>query len=186
MSENIELKKRLEDLELNNKTLLSQLQKMQNTLNQSNTNQFGTILMVVVLFFAVVLGVWSPLLTKDQLSSSSSSSSSTTSSSSSSSSTATRAASTSASSNSKTASENTLKSVVEGEEIIPFKSYASKNLKSRVLVAVDDELVSFDVAALGENVGGDGGWGGGGGIISCNNNNNINNNIRRITSVIIL
>jgi hypothetical protein len=90
VNENAALKKKLEDLELNNKSLLSQLQKMQatlasqqtvsnnnatsststecNCLNTVSTNQFGTLLMVLVLFFAVLLGVWSPLLTKDQIS----------------------------------------------------------------------------------------------------------------------
>lgn len=81
INENVELKKRLEDLELNNKSLLTQLQKMQASLENSNqsdlieissaqtnsTNQFGTLLMVLVLFFAVVLGVWSPVFTKDQM-----------------------------------------------------------------------------------------------------------------------
>ena len=80
INENVELKKRLEDLELNNKSLLSQLQKMQASLENSNqsdlieinsahnsTNRFGTLLMVLVLFFAVVLGVWSPVFTKDQM-----------------------------------------------------------------------------------------------------------------------
>ena len=80
INENVELKKRLEDLELNNKSLLSELKKMQASLESSNqsdlieigaahnsSSQFGTLLMVVVLFFAVVLGVWSPVFTKDQV-----------------------------------------------------------------------------------------------------------------------
>jgi hypothetical protein len=91
INENSELKKRLEELELNNKSLLSQLQSMRVTLENSdttaqqslalqqpenvcglavqssNTSQFGTLLMVLVLFFAVVLGVWSPVFTKDQM-----------------------------------------------------------------------------------------------------------------------
>lgn len=91
INENHELKKRLEDLELNNKNLLLQLEKMKcslsigdnsiqsfnqtiNDINQSqqqqqgnNTNQFGTLILVLVLFFTVVFGIWSPILTKDQL-----------------------------------------------------------------------------------------------------------------------
>jgi len=109
INQNVELKRRLEDLELNNKNLLAQLQKMQTSLqtpnttvsttvtsnhhqqlhsvsansitdfndddlnffvqqpNSNSTNQFGTLLMVLVLFFAVVLGVWSPVFTKDQI-----------------------------------------------------------------------------------------------------------------------
>lgn len=98
INENVDLKKRLEKLEFNNKNLLQQLQKMQssfgnananseleleanesnsllvsnnstnNVLNNINSaNQFGTLLMVLVLFFTVLLGVWSPLITKDQI-----------------------------------------------------------------------------------------------------------------------
>ena len=94
INENVELKKRLESLEANNKNLLQQLQKMQTSLatggggslnpvsaaqcfnnmpetgnmNINSANQFGTLLMVLVLFFTVLLGVWSPVLTKDQIS----------------------------------------------------------------------------------------------------------------------
>lgn len=91
INENVELKRKLEDLELNNKSLMCQLQKMQASLvsqpsnlgsnngtlaslssesgsNNASTNQFGTFLMVLVLFFAVLLGVWSPLLSKDNVS----------------------------------------------------------------------------------------------------------------------
>ena len=97
INENVELKKRLESLEANNKNLLLQLQKMQTSLatggnnnnninpvaapclnnnnmpdsgnmNINSANQFGTLLMVLVLFFTVLLGVWSPVLTKDQIS----------------------------------------------------------------------------------------------------------------------
>jgi hypothetical protein len=96
INENVDLKKRLENLEINNKNLLVQLQKMQSTLQQqqqqqqqtlksedtllttatdenncglniTSANQFGTLLMVLVLFFTVLLGVWSPVLTKDQI-----------------------------------------------------------------------------------------------------------------------
>lgn len=91
INENQELKKRLEDLEINNKNLLIQLEKMKTSLttqssqslqstsqtnitdinqSQSNTNQFGTLIMVLVLFFTVVFGIWSPVITKDQLTSS--------------------------------------------------------------------------------------------------------------------
>jgi hypothetical protein len=78
MNENVELKKKLEDLEINNKSLASQLQKLQTALsNNSNisnnqlvaenspSNHFGTFLMILVLFFAVLLGIWSPIITKD-------------------------------------------------------------------------------------------------------------------------
>ena len=166
INENIELKKRLEELEINNKTLLAQLQKMQTTINQSNTNQFGTILMVVVLFFAVVLGVWSPLLTKDQMSSSNTAAANT----------ANVAAAKAANPPStSTTTENALKAVVENDEIRPFSPYATPNLKSRVLLAVDDELMSFDLSGGGGCNGGSnngigvggvgcGGGGGGGGV----------------------
>lgn len=89
INENVQLKKRLEHLELNNKNLMQQMQKMQvsisqdnkidfqndltdesstttsNTLNITSANQFGTLLMVLVLFFTVLLGVWSPLISKE-------------------------------------------------------------------------------------------------------------------------
>lgn len=92
INENYELKKRLEDLEINNKTLINQLKKMQtnssngssSSLSLSNvanyptidseagcgqsSSQFFTLLMVLVLFFAVLLGIWSPVtLNKEQL-----------------------------------------------------------------------------------------------------------------------
>ena len=109
VNENRELKRRLDDLELNNRSLLSQLQKMKDSLlsssgskdttsaspsagcgvdrshhslvpmfdpmtssalvdNAHNMNsQFGTLLMVIMLFFTVVLGVCSPIVSKDQL-----------------------------------------------------------------------------------------------------------------------
>ena len=127
INENIELKKRLENLEMSNKGLVAQLQQrahlnhsttsqqqQQQQLTNSNNNdsfvathsttttttttceqqqqqtasednkdnisckqdassspvsphQFGTLLMVVMLFFAVLFGVWSPLISKDQL-----------------------------------------------------------------------------------------------------------------------
>ncbi|CAF0880318.1 unnamed protein product [Brachionus calyciflorus] len=91
--ENQELKRRLEDIELNNKKLLLQLETMKSNLttppfssqnlqhtynqapsiandlnqSQSNPNQFGTLLMVLILFFTVVFGIWSPVISKDQL-----------------------------------------------------------------------------------------------------------------------
>lgn len=93
INENVELKKRLESLEINNKGLLQQLQKMKSSiespsaeavklldfneadssqnkdvLNIQSANQFGTLLMVLVLFFTVLLGVWSPMITKDHMS----------------------------------------------------------------------------------------------------------------------
>lgn len=95
INENVELKKRLESLEINNKSLLQQLQKMKSSiqcttgdealdfnedaatavapqnkdvLNIQSANQFGTLLMVLVLFFTVLLGVWSPMITKDHMS----------------------------------------------------------------------------------------------------------------------
>jgi hypothetical protein len=86
ISENSDLKKKLEELASQNKSLLDQLKTLKATLeNQpatpnvnnsiilpgeitsTNSNQFGTLLMVLILFFAVVLGVWSPVFTKDQM-----------------------------------------------------------------------------------------------------------------------
>lgn len=92
INENSELKKRLDELATNNKSLLSQLHALKASLESqqqqshassiltstttatetattlSHTNQFGTLLLVLVLFFAVVLGVWSPVFTKDAMS----------------------------------------------------------------------------------------------------------------------
>ncbi len=79
INENVQLRKRLESLEVANKSLLQQIQSGEavnksdsitstNPLNNiSSANQFGTLLLVLVLFFTVLLGVWSPLITKDQL-----------------------------------------------------------------------------------------------------------------------
>lgn len=65
-SENSDLKKKVEQLEKNNRSLLGQLQKLQALVSKvprpsSPTTQTGTCLMVLVLFFAVFVGTWSPL-----------------------------------------------------------------------------------------------------------------------------
>lgn len=87
INENNELKKRLEDLEINNNMLLSQLQKVQaslwsdstmmrsqsnqimddslgmnygSSIQSSNNNNCFTLFMVLILFFAVLLGISSP------------------------------------------------------------------------------------------------------------------------------
>jgi hypothetical protein len=76
INENAQLRKRLESLEVTNKTLLQRLQSnpgqildinIDSTNNITSGNQFGTLLMVLVLFFTVLLGVWSPMITKNQL-----------------------------------------------------------------------------------------------------------------------
>ena len=64
--ENSDLKKKLEQLETNNRSLMSQLQKLQSLVGKVArpavpTTQTGTCLMVLVLFFAVFLGTWSPM-----------------------------------------------------------------------------------------------------------------------------
>lgn len=78
INENVELRKRLEDLEINNSMLLSQLQKVQaslspdaastsnntasvdDTTSSTQANSCFTLLMVMILFFAVLLGISSP------------------------------------------------------------------------------------------------------------------------------
>ncbi|XP_066264827.1 cyclic AMP-responsive element-binding protein 3-like protein 1 isoform X1 [Branchiostoma lanceolatum] len=66
--ENNELRKKCNSLESNNKTLLVQLQKLQALVNRvprpcrTNATQTGTCLMVLVVFFAIFLGSWSPTL----------------------------------------------------------------------------------------------------------------------------
>jgi hypothetical protein len=68
INENVSLKKQVEDLEEHNKLLMTKLQKMQSSLSsQSDTSKFGTSLIVVVFFIAVLLGFWCPLVAKDQL-----------------------------------------------------------------------------------------------------------------------
>jgi len=81
INENVQLRKRLESLEVTNKNLMYQLKSSSSntegmnvsdsTTNPSNNissaNQFGTLLLVLVLFFTVLFGVWSPLISKDQL-----------------------------------------------------------------------------------------------------------------------
>ena len=64
--ENNDLKKKVDHLENNNRSLLSQLHKLQSLVSKvprpssPAATQTGTCLMVLVLFFAVFLGTWSP------------------------------------------------------------------------------------------------------------------------------
>lgn len=65
--ENTDLKKKVDSLENNNRSLLSQLQKLQSLVSKvprpsaATSTQTGTCLMVLVLFFAVFMGTWSPM-----------------------------------------------------------------------------------------------------------------------------
>jgi len=64
--ENGDLKKKIEQLENNNRSLLSQLQKMQSVISKvtkqsSAVSPASTCLMVLVLCFAVLMGSWSPM-----------------------------------------------------------------------------------------------------------------------------
>lgn len=61
--ENNDLKKKLELLETNNRSLIGQLQKLQNLVGKvtrTTSSGTGTVLMVLVLCFAVFLGNWTP------------------------------------------------------------------------------------------------------------------------------
>lgn len=63
--ENVDLKKKVDSLETNNRSLLGQLEKLQSLCGKmprpsSSSTQTGTVLMVVVLSFAVFLGSWAP------------------------------------------------------------------------------------------------------------------------------
>lgn len=63
--ENSDLKKKVDSLENNNRSLLGQLQKLQALVGKVSrhggaTTQTGTVLMVLVLCFAVFLGSWTP------------------------------------------------------------------------------------------------------------------------------
>ncbi|XP_078359167.1 cyclic AMP-responsive element-binding protein 3-like protein 1 isoform X2 [Oculina patagonica] len=67
-SENLELRKKVDTLETTNRSLISQLQKLQSLIAAkvpravtARSTQTSTCLMVVVLCFAVFLGSWSPL-----------------------------------------------------------------------------------------------------------------------------
>lgn len=132
-SENRELKKRVEDLEINNKNLLTQLQKCQNpqasnSINNNNTNHFGTTLMIIVLFFAVVLGIWPPLISKTRISSS----------------TTTPTASNVSSSNENSSDSNSCENpvVLESNNLKPFVSFSTAKIANEV------EFSSFDVSKL--------------------------------------
>jgi len=64
--ENVELKRKVDSLEGNNRSLLSQLQKLQSLVGKVTrpssvtSTQTGTCLMVLVLCFAMFMGSWSP------------------------------------------------------------------------------------------------------------------------------
>ncbi|XP_014786340.2 cyclic AMP-responsive element-binding protein 3-like protein 2 [Octopus bimaculoides] len=64
--ENVDLKKKVDSLETNNRSLIGQLQKLQAQCGKiprsssASSTQTGTVLMVVVLSFAVFLGSWAP------------------------------------------------------------------------------------------------------------------------------
>ena len=61
--ENNDLKKKLEMLETNNRSLIGQLHKLQNLVGKvtrTTSSGTGTVLMVLVLCFAVFLGNWTP------------------------------------------------------------------------------------------------------------------------------
>lgn len=69
-TENLELRKKVDTLETTNRSLMSQLQKLQSLIASkvpravtARSTQTSTCLMVVVLCFAVFLGSWSPLST---------------------------------------------------------------------------------------------------------------------------
>jgi hypothetical protein len=125
-TENKELKKRLEDLELNNKNLMTQLQKIQNPQQSSSSaNHFGTTILIIVLFFAVVLGIWPPMISKNRISPSNSPASSTNIS--------------NENSSDSNASEN---SMVESSIIKPFSPYST----SKVVVGGEVDFSSFDVS----------------------------------------
>lgn len=63
--ENEGLRKKVDYLESSNRSLMSQLQKLQNLVSRMRpspqSTQTGTCLMVLVLFFSVFLGSWSPM-----------------------------------------------------------------------------------------------------------------------------
>ena len=199
VNENIELKKRLENLEQNNKDLLNQLQKIQATLvnarqcpsqlstdlfssdftdpiqGNNSSNQFGTLLMVLVLFFAVVFGVWSPVITKDQIShtaaaaaASSNRGHAISTSSNNAATVAVCAAATAAAAVASVKIESDSPSLLPAESqedvdifhessserisdnIRPLSPYATSNLKSRVLLSLNEDEFSNDVAKPGQ------------------------------------
>jgi len=64
-TENVDLRRKVDQLENNNRSLVSQLHKLQNLAGKltsaTTPSQTGTCLMVLVVFFAVFLGSWSPM-----------------------------------------------------------------------------------------------------------------------------
>ncbi|CAF0760957.1 unnamed protein product [Didymodactylos carnosus] len=65
MDENGTLKDKLTNMEKNHRSLLQELQSLRSIVGKGSTAT-GTVLMVLVLFFAVLFGIWSPIATKQE------------------------------------------------------------------------------------------------------------------------
>jgi hypothetical protein len=143
MDENGALKERVSTMEKNQRSLMQELQSLRSMLSKG-TPTTGKVLMVLCLFFAVLFGIWSPILNKQSVDDfmrssndgSSSQQKSLTSSSSSSSS------SNNGDSSSHIRSTTTTKSLLEQQDLIKqeptYSNYIPNNYKSRVLLSFDE------------------------------------------------
>jgi hypothetical protein len=139
IDENGALKERVSTMEKNQRSLMQELQSLRTMLGKG-TPATGKVLMVLCLFFAVLFGIWSPIVTKqsvdDFMRSSNDGSSSQQ-----------KSLSSSSSSNNPDSSSNlrsttTTKSLLEQQDLIKqeptYSNYIPNNYKSRVLLSFDE------------------------------------------------
>ncbi|CAF0815695.1 unnamed protein product [Rotaria sordida] len=144
IDENGALKERVSTMEKNQRSLMQELQSLRSMVGKG-TPTTGKVLMVLCLFFAVLFGIWSPIVTKQSVDDfmrssndgSSSQQKSVTSSSSSSSS-----SSNNPDSSNNIRSTTTTKALLEQQDLIKqepiYSNYIPNNYKSRVLLSFDE------------------------------------------------
>ncbi|CAF0964866.1 unnamed protein product [Adineta steineri] len=149
IDENGALKDRVSTMEKNQRSLMQELQSLRSMLGKG-TPSTGKVLMVLCLFFAVLFGIWSPIVNKQSVDdfirssndgSSSSQQKSLTSSSNPDSSNNIRSA--------------TTKSLIEQQDIIKqeptYSNYIPNNYKSRVLLSYDEHENHYHGPYLSSN-----------------------------------
>lgn len=136
IDENGALKERVSTMEKNQRSLMQELQSLRSMVGKG-TPATGKVLMVLCLFFAVLFGIWSPIVNKQSSDGSNSQQKSVSSSSSSSSSAKNHDGS--------TTSRNTgasTKSLLDEQDLIKqeptYNNYLPHNYKSRVLLSYDE------------------------------------------------
>ncbi|CAF0801639.1 unnamed protein product [Rotaria sp. Silwood1] len=143
IDENGALKERVSTMEKNQRSLMQELQSLRSMVGKG-TPATGKVLMVLCLFFAVLFGIWSPIVNKqsvdDFMRSSNDGSSSQQKS-------VTSSSSSSSSSNNPDSSNNirsttTSKSLLDQQDLIKqeptYSNYIPNNYKSRVLLSYDE------------------------------------------------